>query len=102
MRSMIKQVIQDIRYALRIFARNPSFTFVVVFTLALGIAANTAIFSVVNGVLLRDLPFPESDRIVTLWENNTADGIEREDVSPANFLDWSDRQQSFETLAFAN
>ena len=99
---MIKEVLQDIRYALRIFVRNPSFTFVVVLTLALGIAANTAIFSVVNGVLLRDLPFAESDRIVTLFENNTVDGIERDDVSPANFLDWRDRQQSFEQLAFAN
>src|SRR5688572_7097103 len=99
---MIKEVLQDIRYALRIFVRHPSFTFVVVLTLALGIAANTAIFSVVNGVLLRDLPFAESDRIVTLFENNTVDGIERDDVSPANFLDWRDRQQSFEQLAFAN
>src|SRR5687767_10530666 len=99
---MIKEVLQDIRYALRIFVRNPSFTFVVVLTLALGIAANTAIFSVVNGVLLRDLPFAESDRIVTLWENNTVDGLDRDDVSPANFLDWRDRQQSFDVLAFAN
>jgi putative ABC transport system permease protein len=73
-----------------------------VLTLALGIAANAAIFSVVNGVLLRDLPFPESDRIVTLWENNTVDGLERDDVSPANFLDWRDRQKSFDLLAFAN
>ena len=102
MRFVIKEVFQDIRYAVRILARNPSFTFVVVFTLALGIAANTAIFSVVNGVLLRDLPFPEADRIVTLWENNTVDGLERDDVSPGNFLDWRDRQQSFDALAFAN
>jgi putative ABC transport system permease protein len=98
----MRSLLQDIRYALRMLARNPSFTFVVVLTLALGIAANTAIFSVVNGVLLRDLPFPESDRIVTLWENNTVDGIERDDVSPANFLDWRDRQQSFDVLAFAD
>jgi putative ABC transport system permease protein len=99
---MMRSLLQDIRYALRMLARNPSFTFVVVLTLALGIAANTAIFSVVNGVLLRPLPFPDSDRIVTLWENNTVDGIERDDVSPANFLDWRDRQQSFDGLAFAD
>ncbi len=99
---MIRQIAQDIRYAVRILVRTPSFTFVVVLTLALGIAANTAIFSVVNGVLLRDLPFPDSDRIVTLWENNTVDGLDRDDVSPANFLDWRDRQQSFDALAFAN
>lgn len=102
MKSLIKQVLQDIRYASRVLLRNPGFAFVVVLTLAVGIAANTAIFSVVNGVLLRDLPFPESDRIVTLWENNASDGLERDDVSPANFLDWRDRQKSFEILAFAN
>ncbi len=99
---MIRQIAQDIRYAVRILLRTPSFTLVVVLTLALAIAANTAIFSVVNGVLLRDLPFPDSDRIVTLWENNTVDGLDRDDVSPANFLDWRDRQQSFDVLAFAN
>ena len=82
--------------------KQPGFTLVAVFTLALGIGANTAIFSVVNAVLLRELPFPQSDRIVTLWENNTIDGLERDDVSPANFLDWRERQKSFEQLAFAN
>ena len=95
-------MLHDIRYGLRMLAKNPGFTAIAVLTLSLGIGANTAIFSVVNGVLLRDLPFPESDRIVTLWENNTTDGLERDDVSPANFLDWRDRQKSFEDLAFAN
>jgi len=95
-------MLHDIRYGLRMLAKNPGFTVIAVLTLSLGIGANTAIFSVVNGVLLRDLPFPESDRLVTLWENNTVDGLERDDVSPANFLDWRDRQKSFEELAFAN
>ena len=102
MRSLIKQTLQDVRYAARVLARAPGFAFVVVLTLALGIGANTAIFSIVNGVLLRELPFPEADRIVTLWENNSVDGLERDDVSPANFLDWRDRQKSFESLAFAS
>src|SRR6185503_4280517 len=93
---------QDIQYGLRMLAKNPGFTAIAVLTLSLGIGANTAIFSVVNGVLLRDLPFPESDRIVTLWENNTTDGLEKDDVSPANFIDWRERQKSFEQLAFAN
>lgn len=95
-------LIQDLRYGIRMLVKSPGFTIVAVLTLSLGIGANAAIFSVVNAVLLRDLPFPESDRIVTLWENNTVDGIDRDDVSPANFLDWRERQKSFEVLAFAN
>ncbi|HEX6729407.1 MAG TPA: ABC transporter permease [Pyrinomonadaceae bacterium] len=95
-------IIQDLRYGIRMLVKSPGFTIIAVLTLSLGIGANTAIFSVVNAVLLRDLPFPESDRIVTLWENNTVDGLERDDVSPANFLDWRERQKSFEQLAFAN
>src|SRR5262245_56475695 len=94
--------LQDIRCGARMLLRQPGFTIVAVLTLALGIGANTAIFSVVNAVLFRDLPFPQSDRIVTLWENNTVDGLERDDVSPANFLDWRERQNSYEQLAAAN
>lgn len=93
---------QDIRYGVRMLLKNPGVTLIAVLTLSLGIGANTAIFSVVNGVLLRELPFPEADRIVTLWENNTVDGLDRDDVSPANFLDWRERQKSFEQLAYAN
>ena len=92
----MNNLMQDIRYGVRMLLKNPGFTIIAVLTLSLGIGANTAIFSVVNGVLLRELPFPEADRIVTLWENNTADGLERDDVSPANFLDWRERQKSFE------
>ena len=93
---------QDLRYGLRMLGKHPGFTVTVVLTLALGIGANTAIFSVINGVLLRSLPFPDSERIVTLWENNPADGLDRDDVSPANFMDWRERQHSFEEMAFAN
>src|SRR5262245_38679224 len=99
---MLNTVLQDVRYGVRMLLKQPGFTMLAVITLALGIGANTAIFSVVNAVLIRDLPFPQSDRIVTLWENNTVDGIERDDVSPANFLDWRERQKSFEQLAAAN
>ena len=93
---------QDIRFGARMLLKNPGFAIVAVLTLSLGIGANTAIFSVVSAVLLRDLPFPDSDRIVTLWENNLVDGLERDDVSPANFFDWRERQTSFHELAFAN
>jgi len=98
----VQTFLQDIRYGIRMLLKQPGFTLIAVITLSLGIGANTAIFSVVNAVLLRDLPFPQSNRIVTLWENNTVDGLERDDVSPANFLDWSERQKSFEQLAAAN
>ena len=66
--------------------KYPVFSLLAIVTLALGIGANTAIFSVVNSVLLRSLPYEDPDRIVTLWENNTKEGIARDDVSPANFL----------------
>jgi len=98
----MNSLLQDLRYGLRTLLKNPGFTLVAVITLALGIGVNTAIFSVVNGVLLRPLPFNQPERIVTLWENNVKDGIERDDVSPANFLDWRDRSRSFEEMAFAN
>jgi hypothetical protein len=93
---------QDLRFGARMLLKQPGFTLIAVLTLALGIGANTAIFSVVNGVLLRPLPLREPVRIVTLWENNLKDGIERDDVSPANFLAWRERSTVFETMAFAN
>lgn len=98
----MQNLIQDLRYGLRMLAKNRGFTVIAVLTLVLGIGANTAIFSVVNGVLLKRLPFPDADRVVTLWENNAALGLERDDVSPANFLDWRERQRSFSEIAFAN
>ena len=98
----MNSLLQDLRYGLRTLLKNPGFTLVAVVTLALGVGVNTAIFSVVNGVLLRPLPFNQPERIVTLWENNSKDGIERDDVSPANFLDWRERSRSFEEMAFAN
>ncbi|MBA2731393.1 MAG: ABC transporter permease, partial [Acidobacteria bacterium] len=98
----MRTLLQDVRYGARMLFKNPGFTFVAVLVLALGIGANTALFSVVNGVLLRPLPYSDPERIVTLWERNGRDGIERDDVSPANFLDWQERAQSFSEIAFAN
>ena len=94
--------LQDLRFSIRTLLKRPGFTAVAVLTLSLGIGATTAIFSIVNGVLLRPLPFREPERTVVLWENNHKDGIERDDVSPANFLDWRARNGSFEDVAFVN
>ena len=91
--------LRDLRYALRTLRKMPSFTIVAVLVLALGIGANTAIFSVVNSVLLRPLPFPGADRLALIWETDLKDGIKREGPSAPNFLDWQEQSQSFEEMA---
>jgi putative ABC transport system permease protein len=90
----------DLKFAFRQLLKNPGFTAVAVLTLALGIGANTALFSVVNGVLLRPLPFHEQDRLVTLWESNPARGVEQRNVSPPNFADWQAQSSTFEEMAY--
>ncbi|HTL54035.1 MAG TPA: ABC transporter permease [Candidatus Limnocylindrales bacterium] len=90
----------DLKFAFRQMLKTPSFTAVVVLTLAVGIGANTALFSVVNGVLLRPLPFPEQERLVTLWESSPRLGIDQQAVSPPTFKDWQTQNHSFEKLAF--
>jgi putative ABC transport system permease protein len=91
---------QDLRYALRALRRQPAFTFIAALTLALGIGANTAIFSVVNTVLLTPLPYREPDRLVMLWE--TLKQAPMVMVSYPNFRDWRERTSSFEDLAVYN
>jgi putative ABC transport system permease protein len=88
---------QDLRYGVRMLLANRAFTIVAVITLALGIGANTAIFSVVNAVLLRPLPYTEADRLVWLTEQH--EQIKTRWISYPNFLDWQARSQSFEALA---
>ncbi len=90
---------QDLRYGARMLVKNPGFTLIAVMTLALGIGVTTSLFSVVNGVLLRPLPYRDEARLVTLWQSNLKGGVEREETSPANFLDWRERLQSFESIA---
>jgi putative ABC transport system permease protein len=89
----------DLRFAFRQLLKDPGFTAVAVLTLALGIGANTAIFSVVNAVLLRPLPYEQSDRLVWIWENNLSKNIPINPASPGNFNDWRDQSQAFETLS---
>ncbi|PYP98723.1 MAG: ABC transporter permease [Gemmatimonadetes bacterium] len=90
-------LLQDIRYAVRMLAKSPGFTAVVVLTLALGIGANTAIFSVVNGVLLTPLPYKDPSRLVVVWESKGTSN--HNVVNPANYMDWHDRATSFSGLA---
>jgi putative ABC transport system permease protein len=91
-------MIKDIRYGLRALARRPGFTVVAVITLALGIGANTAIFSVVYGVLLRPLDYPEPERLVALRESNPSKQPDSQ-VSPANFLEWQQQNTVFSDTA---
>jgi predicted permease len=95
---------QDLRLAFRLLLKNPGFTLIAIITLSLSIGANTAIFSVINGVLLKPLPFAEPDRLVTLWERKlpsaASRGFEQEMISPPNLADWQAQQESFSHLAF--
>jgi putative ABC transport system permease protein len=90
-------MIQDLRYAVRVLVKNKALTAIAVVTLALGIGANTAIFSVVNAVLLNPLPYKQPDRLVALWENVPGHGRWR--TSPANFFDWKKQNTVFEDVA---
>jgi putative ABC transport system permease protein len=90
---------QDLRYGLRTLVKNPGFTAVAVIALALGIGANSAIFSVVNTVLLRPLPYKDPDRLVMVWEDDTKAGYPRDTPAAANYIDWRDQNQVFEGMA---
>jgi len=90
---------QDIRYAFRTMRRNPGFALVAILTLAIGIGANVAIFSVVNGVLLEPVPFPHADRLVLIWETDMNRGVLRGTIAATELLDWRKMNQSFEELS---
>lgn len=89
---------QDVRFAARQLRRSPGFTLLALFTLALGVGANTAVFTLVNGILLRSLPYEGADRIVTLWQRGKGGGPDH--VSDENFRDWQRRSRSFEAMAY--
>ena len=91
-------LLQDLRFAARSFMRAPRFTVPAVLALALGIGATSAIFSVVRGVMLKPLPYRDTDRIVSIWETNVGRNRLRGIVAPANFAEWTIRNRSFEHL----
>lgn len=95
----IETLIQDLRYGARMLLKNPGFTVVAVIALALGIGANSAIFSVVNTVLLRPLPYKDPERIVMVWEDATKHGYPRDTPAVANYIDWRDQNKVFEGMA---
>src|SRR6476620_11321618 len=92
-------MINDLRYALRGLLRKPLFTVLIILTLALGVGANAAIFSVVNGVLLRPLPYPQPERLMMVWVYNPRQGFDKDVATYPTFIDWRTQSQSFENLA---
>src|SRR5271166_2835454 len=93
-------LMQNLRYALRMLAKNPGFAAVAVLTLALGIGANTAIFSVVNAVLLHPLPYPHADRLVTFWGTNHSMGYSGPGtVCDPDYAEWRKQSEAFEEMA---
>ncbi len=96
---MIDKLWHDLRMALRSLSRRPGLSAVVVLTLALGIGSTTAIFSVVNGVLLRPLPYEDASRLAMIWENDRATGTVREQASVHDFIDFRERSREFDVMA---
>jgi hypothetical protein len=96
---MMETLWQDVRFGLRMLAKSPGVVAVAVLSLALGIGANTAIFSLVDAVLLRPLPFAEPERLVMVWEDASWVGFPRNTPAPANYADWKAQNQSFEDMA---
>ncbi|HEU5132626.1 MAG TPA: ABC transporter permease, partial [Pyrinomonadaceae bacterium] len=97
--NFIADLFHDLRYAARLQRKNLGFTIVAVIALALGIGANTAIFSVVNTVLLQPLPYKDPQRLVMVWEDASRHGYPRDTPAAANFVDWRDQNQVFDGMA---
>src|ERR1700694_1140627 len=95
----MNSLLQDFRFGLRMLIKNPVFTLIAIVTLALGIGANTAIFSVVDAVLLRPLPYPEANRLVFLWSTMNSQGVPTSGSSLPDYKTWRDQNRVFDGLA---
>src|SRR6202166_4554673 len=95
----MRTLMADLRFALRMLGKRPGFTTVAVVALALGIGANTAVFSVIRGVVLRPLPYSDPSPLVAIWESNLKANAPREPSSPANLKDWSEQNRCFTAMA---
>ena len=95
----METLLQDLRQGVRALLKQPAFTFVAIIALALGIGANTAIFSVVNAVLLQALPYRQADNLVTVWENNKRRGNDQNVINLGNYFDWKEQNRVFEDMA---
>src|SRR5262245_6756029 len=91
----MNSLLLDLKQTLRSICKNPGLAAIVILTLGLGIGSATAIFTIIDAILLRPLPYESPDRIVLLFQNNRKSGIERDDASAANFLDWKDQSGAF-------
>src|SRR4029434_10148602 len=98
----MESILQDLHYGFRSLFKRPGFTLIAVITLALGIGANTAIFSAVNAVLLRPLPFNDPERLVMVWERRANSGVANLPFSGHEFIAWKERSHSFAALALIN
>src|SRR6187431_1750949 len=96
---MINAILSDLRHGARLLLRAPGFSAVAIATLAIGIGANTAIFSVVNTLLIQRLPYHDADRLAVVWEHNLPRQRRTNVVGPANFLHWREMNHVFEDLA---
>jgi putative ABC transport system permease protein len=96
---VLETLYQDLRHALRVLRSKPAFTVVAVVTVAVGIGANSAVFSVVNSVLLKALPYTQEQRLVMIWETKAREGRDHNVISPANFLYWQQHSSAFEQMA---
>src|SRR5215213_6190373 len=97
----MRTIWQDVRYGLRMLTKRPGFTLVAVFTLALGIGANSAIFSIVNGLLLRPLPYRDSERLVIIWTHSPGANVTQDWPSPGQYMAVKSQNSVFEEIAIA-